>query len=143
MGRTSYFRKFVPDFASRTACITNLTKINVLFEWNKAHESARKYVYLAFRPLLVIFYPSIPTELYTVPSNIGYGGILFLRREGQLRAYPLPLILAVAQQRRKRIIILTNWKSFPIAQFSFSSKLHSFNHSKSGPPKFTVLFVLA
>ncbi|CAH2088871.1 unnamed protein product [Euphydryas editha] len=32
MGLASYFRKFIPNFASRTACITSLTKANQKWE---------------------------------------------------------------------------------------------------------------
>jgi hypothetical protein len=44
MGLASYFRKFVPDFAARTACISKLTKNNQKWDWGPAQAAARKYV---------------------------------------------------------------------------------------------------
>ena len=83
MGLASYFRKFIPAFASKTACITHLTKQNVVFKLGEAQESARQYVinYLTSRPLLAVFDPEIPTELHTDASNIGYGAILIQKHD--------------------------------------------------------------
>lgn len=78
MGLASYFRKFVPDFASRTACISKLTKNNQKWEWGPEQAAARKYVidHLISQPLLTIFDPKLTTELHTDASSIGYGAIL-------------------------------------------------------------------
>ncbi|KAH0820498.1 hypothetical protein GEV33_002293 [Tenebrio molitor] len=79
MGLASYFRKFIPEFASRTASITQLTKKSTPFSWNKEHEEAKRYViqHLSAQPLLSIFDASLPTEVHTDASSIGYGAILF------------------------------------------------------------------
>lgn len=81
MGLASYFRKFVPCFAARTACITKLLKNNQKWEWGYEQDAARKYVikHLSSQPLLTIFDPTLPTELYTDASSIGYGAILIQR----------------------------------------------------------------
>lgn len=78
MGLASYFRKFIPNFASYTSCITKLTRKNQKWEWGPEQNIARNYVlnHLASKPLLSIFDPSLPTELYTDASAIGYGAIL-------------------------------------------------------------------
>lgn len=78
MGLCSYFRKFIPDFASKTACITKLTKNNQKWEWGIEQDRARKYVidHLTSKPLLTIFDPRCATELHTDASAIGYGAIL-------------------------------------------------------------------
>lgn len=87
MGLASYFRKFIPEFASRTACITKLTKNNQKWEWGQEQDNARDYVlkHLISRPLLSIFDPSLPTELHTDASSIGYGAILMQRVDNQRR----------------------------------------------------------
>ncbi|KAH0811885.1 hypothetical protein GEV33_010906 [Tenebrio molitor] len=79
MGLASYFRKFIPEFASRTASITQLTKKSTPSSWNKEHEEAKRYViqHLSAQPLLSIFDASLPTEVHTDASSIGYGAILF------------------------------------------------------------------
>ncbi|RVE43148.1 hypothetical protein evm_012227 [Chilo suppressalis] len=78
MGLASYYRKFIPDFAVRIACITNLTKNNQKWEWSSQHDEARNYVihHLSTKPLLSVFDPKMPTELYTDASSLGYGAIL-------------------------------------------------------------------
>jgi hypothetical protein len=85
MGLAGYFRKFVPNFACRTACINNLTKNGVPFWWTTEHEKAKQYVVqcLTSEPLLVIFNPDFPTELHTDSSSIGYGAILIQKYNGQ------------------------------------------------------------
>lgn len=78
MGLASYFRRFIPEFASRTASITKLVKNDQKWEWGTEQENARNYVlnYLTQEPLLTIFDPELPTELHTDASSIGFGAIL-------------------------------------------------------------------
>lgn len=78
MGLASYFRKFIPNFATRTACISKLTQKNQKWNWGSEQDIARNYVlnYLVSKPLLSIFDPALKTELYTDASAIGYGAIL-------------------------------------------------------------------
>nr|CAI5847652.1 unnamed protein product [Callosobruchus analis] len=45
MGLAGYLRKFVPEFGSRTACITRLTKQGVPFCWGQDQENARNIGY--------------------------------------------------------------------------------------------------
>lgn len=85
MGLASYFRKFIPDFATRTACITMLTKQNQKWNWGVEQDIARKYVidHLTSSPPLSIFDPDLYTELHTDASSLGYGAILIQKAEGQ------------------------------------------------------------
>lgn len=78
MGLASYFRKFIPNFATRTACITILTKVNQKWFWGHEQDAARKYVidHLTSSPPLSIFDPNLNTELYTDARSLGYGAIL-------------------------------------------------------------------
>lgn len=87
MGLAGYFRKFIPNFASVTACITKLTKTNESFLWTDEQQVARDVIiqHLTSRPLLAIFDPDLPTELHTDASAIGYGGILLQKSDGQTR----------------------------------------------------------
>lgn len=81
MGLASYFRKFIPGFAARTACITKLTKNDQKWEWGFEQVAARDYIIkqLSSKPLLTVFDPASPTELYTDASSLGYGAILIQR----------------------------------------------------------------
>ncbi|CAK1549316.1 unnamed protein product [Leptosia nina] len=87
MGLASYFRKFIPEFASRTASITNLTKKNQKWQWGPEQDAAREYIinHLTSKPLLNIFDPSLKTELHTDASSLGYGAILLQKKDNQCR----------------------------------------------------------
>lgn len=87
MGLAGYFRKYIPEFSSRTACITNLTKNDVKFSWGVEQEIAKSYVcaFLSQRPLLAVFDAKLETELHTDASSIGYGAILFQRHGKELK----------------------------------------------------------
>lgn len=87
LGLAGYFRKFIPEFDARTACITDLTKKDVPWNWTQEREDARKYVIekLCQRPLLVVFVSTLVTELHTDASSIGSGGVLFQRHGTDLR----------------------------------------------------------
>lgn len=78
MGLASYFRRFIPEFASRTASITKLVKNDQKWEWGPEQNLARDYIltHLTREPLLSIFNPDLPTELHTDASAIGFGAIL-------------------------------------------------------------------
>lgn len=87
MGLASYFRKFIPEFASRTACISKLTKKDQKWEWGPEQEKAREYVikHLTSKPLLTIFDPHLETELHTDASSLGYGAILMQKVDNHRR----------------------------------------------------------
>lgn len=87
MGLASYFRRFIPEFASRTASITKLTKKDQKWEWGQEQNNAKDYVikHLVSKPLLTVFDPKLPTELHTDASSIGYGAILLQKLDNQIR----------------------------------------------------------
>lgn len=87
MGLANYFRKFIPEFAAKTSCITHLTKNKIKFEWTPECEEAKAYIIrqLTARPVLTIFDPELQTELHTDASAVGYGAILFQRVNGELK----------------------------------------------------------
>lgn len=78
LGLASYFRRYIPDYATKTACMARLTKRGVPFIWGEAQVEARKYLIecLTNEPVLAVFDPSLPTELHTDASSVGYGGVL-------------------------------------------------------------------
>lgn len=84
MGLASYFRKFIPEFAFRTACITNLAKKDVPFFWSEVLEKYKYYIIhcLTSRPLLIVFNHDLPPESHTDASSERYGGILFQKYDG-------------------------------------------------------------
>ncbi|CAH2094977.1 unnamed protein product [Euphydryas editha] len=84
MGLASYFRRYIADFAQKTACIAALTKQGVNFNWGLEQQAARKYIVecLTSEPVLAIYDPSLPIEVHTDASSIGYGAVLLQVHEG-------------------------------------------------------------
>lgn len=78
IGLTSFFRRFVPNFAGIAKPLTALTKANVPWVWreseNNAFESLKAM--LVQRPILALYDPKYITEVHCDASKIGLGGIL-------------------------------------------------------------------
>jgi hypothetical protein len=108
MGLASYFRKFIPEFASRAACIRKLTRNNEKFIWGEEQEAVKSYIcaYLSKRPLLVIFDPKLEPELHTDASSVEFGAILFQRNEKQLKV--------VAYFSRRATEVESNYHSYAL-----------------------------
>ena len=87
MGLAGYFRKFIPEFATGTACVTKLTRENEPFVWTEEKETARKYIidHLTSKTLLSVFNPELPTQLHTDASSLGYGAVLLQKSDGNLK----------------------------------------------------------
>lgn len=78
LGLAGYFRRYIGNYATKTACIAHLTKKGVKFEWGSEHEMARQTIisHLTSEPILAIFNPGLPTEVHTDASSCGYGAVL-------------------------------------------------------------------
>ncbi|GBP07909.1 Transposon Tf2-6 polyprotein [Eumeta japonica] len=78
LGLAGYFRRYVKDYASKTAPIAHLTRKGSEFVWTPEHELIRQNLikYLTSEPVLTIFDHNLPTELHTDASSIGYGAVL-------------------------------------------------------------------
>lgn len=78
LGLAGYFRRYIEGYASKTACISRLTKKEVPFRWGHEQERARQEIItrLTTEPALSIFDPDLPTEVHTDASSIGYGAVL-------------------------------------------------------------------
>lgn len=87
LGLAGYFRKYIPNFVSRTSCISKLTRNSEPFLWGADQEAAKCYVsaFLSNRPLMAIFDPNLETELHTDASSVGFGAILFQRHDNKLK----------------------------------------------------------
>lgn len=81
LGLAGYFRRYIEGYATKTACISRLTKKDVKFEWGPDQDQVRQYLIkrLTSEPILAIFDPSLPTELHTDASSAGYGAVLMQR----------------------------------------------------------------
>lgn len=88
IGLTSYFRKFIHNFAQIARPLTELTKKDVEWQWGPDQEVAFQTLKqrLVERPVLGIYDKDAKTELHTDASSIGLGGILMqYQRDGSLK----------------------------------------------------------
>ncbi|CAF4831682.1 unnamed protein product [Pieris macdunnoughi] len=78
LGLAGYFRRYIEGYATKTACISRLTKKVVKFEWGPEQDQVRRELLkqLTSEPILAIFDPCLPTELHTDASSAGYGAVL-------------------------------------------------------------------
>ncbi|CAK1589624.1 unnamed protein product [Parnassius mnemosyne] len=88
IGLTSFFRRFVQNFALIARPLTDLLKAS--FEWTWTHEHIKAFETLkkklVERPLLALYDPNLETELHTDASKQGIAGILMqMGRDGLLR----------------------------------------------------------
>jgi hypothetical protein len=78
-GLSSYLRRYIPNFASMAAPITQLLRKDVPFIWGEKQETSFNAIKeaLASQPVLSIFDPNAECELHTDASAVGVAGILF------------------------------------------------------------------
>lgn len=90
IGLCSYFRKFVPSFASIIKPLTNLTRKDEKFifdsECTIAFENLKTR--LINTPVLAIYAPGAETELHTDASKKGFGAVL-LQRQSDNKLHPV------------------------------------------------------
>lgn len=77
IGLTSYFRKFVQNFAQIACPLTLLTKKDEKWNWGPEQEIAFQTLKqrLVEKPILAIYNADAKTELHTDASKVGLGGI--------------------------------------------------------------------
>lgn len=120
MGFAGYFRKFIPEFASRTACITKLTKNNELWSGGEERNATRSFSiqHLSTRPLLAIFDPTLYTELHTDASAISYGAILIQKHANESRV--------VAYLSKRTTVEESKYHSYPLETLAIVNALTHF-----------------
>lgn len=78
LGLAGYFRKYIPNYSTKTACIARLICKSAEFHWGTDQEKIRQEIIkiLTNEPVLAIFDQELPTEVHTDASSLGYGAIL-------------------------------------------------------------------
>lgn len=129
LGLAGYFRRYIPSYASKTAPIAKLTRCSVAFIWGEEQETARKYIIecLTSEPVLAIFDPSLPTELHTDASSIGYGAVLIQVHENNKRR-------VVAYYSKTTQGAEARYHSYELETLSIIKALQHFRHYLLGIP---------
>lgn len=81
VGLASFFRRFIPGFATVVKPLTKLTKSDVPWMWEQEQISAFENIKskLVERPILALYNPTYLTEVHCDASKLGVGGMLLQR----------------------------------------------------------------
>lgn len=133
MGLASYFRRYIAGFAQKTACIAALTRKGVEFKWGTEQQAARQSIIesLTSEPVLAIYDPSLPIEVHTDASSIGYGAILMQVHEGGRKR-------VVAYYSKLTQGAESNYHSYELETLAVVKSLQHFRHYLVGV-RFTVV----
>lgn len=87
VGMSAWYRRFVPDFSTIVAPLTNLTKKNVKFDWSNGCELAFNTLKEKLVSSPVLNVPDFSQHFYlqTDASGFGLGAVLFQKIDGQER----------------------------------------------------------
>lgn len=90
LGLTSYFRKFIANYAQIVKPLHDLTKKDVPFTFDKKELCAFETLQekLTNQPVLPLYNPIATTELHTDASSYGYGAVL-LQRQSDGHMHPI------------------------------------------------------
>lgn len=78
-------------YATKTSCITRVTKKDVKFEWRPEQDQVRQYIlkWLTSEPIFAIFDPNLSTTIHTDASSAGYSYVLMQTdADGSKRVVP-------------------------------------------------------
>jgi hypothetical protein len=78
LGLASYFRRFIPDFATVASPLYGLLKKNAPWIWSEKQQTAKQKLvqYLTSAPLLNHFNEKLDVVIQTDASNLGLGAVL-------------------------------------------------------------------
>lgn len=87
LGLTSYFRKFVNNYATITSDLYKLLKKDALWEWQNTQQEAFDHLkkILTERPILALYDAKRTTEVHTDASSKGIAGILLQKHAETMR----------------------------------------------------------
>ncbi|KAL0894189.1 hypothetical protein ABMA27_014214 [Loxostege sticticalis] len=123
LGLAGYFRRYIPGYSLKTACIANLLRKSVQFQWTDEHEQVRKDIIkrLTNEPVLAIYDPSLTTEVHTDASSRGYGAVL-LQTDAEGRKRPVAYFSKVTQGAEPR------YHSYELETLAVLKALQHFRH---------------
>jgi hypothetical protein len=85
LGRCSYYRKFVPDFAVLARSLSNLTKKNQRFLWGEEHQRSFEALKTVLTSPPILAHPryDLPMEIHCDASHYGVGAVLVQQYDGK------------------------------------------------------------
>ena len=78
LGLTGYYRRFIPEFSNTARPLTQLLKVDTLFDWGPSQQIAFDHLRLALQKEPILQYPNFELEFHvtTDASEHAIGGIL-------------------------------------------------------------------
>ncbi|GFV85430.1 retrovirus-related Pol polyprotein from transposon 17.6 [Trichonephila clavipes] len=91
IGLTSYFRKFIPNYARIARPFSDLLRDNVKFKFGPTEIASFQELknILSENPVLHVFQQGYPLELHTDASSLGFGAVLLQKSDDGL-FHPIP-----------------------------------------------------
>ncbi|GFX53575.1 retrovirus-related Pol polyprotein from transposon 17.6 [Trichonephila clavipes] len=86
IGLTSYFRKFIPNYARIARPLSDLLRDNVKFKFGPTEIASFQELknILSENPVLHVFQQGYPLELHTDASSLGFGAVLLQKSDDGL-----------------------------------------------------------
>ncbi|XP_063891091.1 uncharacterized protein LOC126054290 isoform X2 [Helicoverpa armigera] len=129
VGLTSYFRKYIENYASVAKPLTDLLKKNTEFIFEdkerKAFETLKNK--LASGPVLKIFNPKLKTELHTDASGVALAAIL-------MQHHPGSGLHPVHYMSKKTTDIQSRYSSYELEALAIIEGIRKFRHYLYGIP---------
>jgi len=146
LGMTNFFARFIPDYATLTEPLHQLTKKNIQWEWSQKHDNAVSVLQAALSSAPVLSYFNIEkdTEVYVDASPVGLGAILV--QDGRTVAYASRALTNVEQRYsqtdREALAVVWSCERFhlyvygkPVKVFTDHKPLvHIYGNPRSHPP---------
>ncbi|GFT16336.1 retrovirus-related Pol polyprotein from transposon 17.6 [Trichonephila clavipes] len=109
IGLTSYFWKFIPNYARISRPLSDLLRDNVKFKFGPTEIAFFQELknILSENPVLHVFQQGYPLELHTDASSLGFGAVLLQKSDDGL-FHPLSIILVAKLQFNRRNIAAMN-----------------------------------
>ncbi|KAL4714216.1 hypothetical protein ACJJTC_018366, partial [Scirpophaga incertulas] len=122
LGLASYFRRFIPNFATLAGPLYPLTKLKGPITWTTRHAEVHSKIVkiLTSKPILTIFNPDVPVELHTDASSEGYGAILIQKENG------MPHVVAYFSRRTTEVE--SRYHSYELETLAVVRAVENFRH---------------
>lgn len=133
LGLSSYFRQFIKNFSKIAIPLYHLTTISAkTIKWLPVHENARQKLIslLSTEPVLTIFDPVLPIELYTDASSEGYGAVLLQKKDCKLHP--------VSYYSKRTTEVESRYHSYELETLAVVNAIKNYRHFLHGK-HFTVL----
>ncbi|GFX97025.1 retrovirus-related Pol polyprotein from transposon 17.6 [Trichonephila clavipes] len=148
IGLTSYFRKFIPNYARIARPLSDLPRDNVKFKFGPTEIASFQELknILSENPVLHVFQQGYPLELHTDASSLGFGAVLLQKSDDGLfhpihyfsrkttvqqekySSYELEVLAIIEALKKFRSYLLDKGSAFTSTEFQKFCQEESIEH---------------